>query len=220
VSRVLVVEDSALGARLLVTLLEQRSHEVVLARDATEAIAILAKDRAFAVALVDLSTPGGGGEAVLDAVRAGARMPVVAVTATTDEGTEAKLRARGFDGYVPKPVDPKRFAEHVEKYFAATNAATASPASPALDALRAKYRAKLPSLVHEIARAAEEATPKRAIELAHKLAGVAGSYGFSRVTEAARALERTLDADGGAARERLVTALREAMAEDLGIPVR
>jgi CheY-like chemotaxis protein len=219
VSRVLVVEDDALTAKLLGVLLGQRSHEIVVARDATEAIALLARDRAFAIALVDLNTPGGGGEAVLDAVRTGARLPVVAVTATTDVGTEEKLRARGFDGYVAKPVDPKTFGSVVEKYCAeSTTASAAPPSAPAaspLDALRTKYRAKLPALVEDVARAAAEPAPRRAIELAHKLAGLAGSYGFARVTDAARALERALDTDASAPRESLVSALRDALAADL-----
>jgi CheY-like chemotaxis protein len=209
--RLLLVEDNPMSARLMEALLEQRGHEVVIARDAPSAIALIGSDRRFAGALVDLNLPGGDGTAVVEALRRGEpRMPVLSITATSAPGIEERLRAQGFAGYLPKPVDPHTFAQKVESLLAASVAAP--PVATRFAALKATYRAKLPSLIEQVAEAARE--PALALERAHQLAGLAGSFGFWRVTHAARALEHAL-ADGATEVTALVVALRTALAADL-----
>jgi CheY-like chemotaxis protein len=209
--RLLLVEDSAMNARLMEALLQQRGHEVVIAEDAPSAIARIGSDRDFHGALVDLNLPGGGGVAVVDALRrAQVSLPALAVTGTSEPGIEARLREQGFAGYLPKPVDPQTFAQTVERLLAAP--APAPRPATRLAALKATYRAKLPSLIEEVAEAVRD--PALALGRAHQLAGLAGSYGFWRVTQAARELEHALAA-GATEVGALVVALRAALTADL-----
>jgi CheY-like chemotaxis protein len=209
--RLLLVEDNPMNARLMEALLQKRGHEVVIVKDAPSAIALVRSDRGFAGALVDLNLPGGGGTEVVAALRGGGvALPALAVTATSAPGIEERLREQGFAGYLPKPVDPHTFAQKVESLLAAPAAAPRK--ATRFEALKASYRANLPSLIEEVAQAACD--PALAFGRAHQLAGLAGSFGFWRVTHAARELEHALAA-GVTEVAALVVALRAALAADL-----
>jgi two-component system cell cycle response regulator len=72
------------------------------------------------IALIDIQIPGGGGLAVLDAIRRSTRLasvPCVAVTALAMEGDRERLVEAGFDGYVSKPIDTRAFATTIESFL-------------------------------------------------------------------------------------------------------
>jgi CheY-like chemotaxis protein len=216
VSDILLVEDNSLNAKLMETLLRQRGHTIVVTRDVPTALAALANGR-FSFALVDLHVPGGGGEAVVSAMARGEvpRVPAIAVTADNSAGIVERLRALGFAGYIPKPVDARTFANRVgdlaQVMFSAPPLNSDDQAE--LDALRVAYRRKLPGLIEAVANAAlDPVTQADALEGAHRLAGAAGSYGFRSVGTAARELEHALNARAATSEiERLVATLRTTL---------
>jgi CheY-like chemotaxis protein len=64
----------------------------------------IASDRPNVV-LLDVSMPGMDGYETLDQLRsANVHVPVIAVTGHDRPGSRERLLARGFDGYLPKPV--------------------------------------------------------------------------------------------------------------------
>jgi CheY-like chemotaxis protein len=119
-ARVLLVEDSPLNRRLVHDILEARGHEVIEAASVEETRARL-DDFVPNVVLLDVMIPGGGGEAVVRMLRsseAHRNVPVVAVTGLVMPGDEQRLLANGFDGYIPKPIDTKKFGATVEAWCA------------------------------------------------------------------------------------------------------
>lgn len=103
---VLVVEDNEANLALAVVVLQSAGHTVLSARDAETGLRLARNERPCLI-LMDIQLPGMDGlqATVLlkqdDATRS---IPVIAVTALTMTGDEARIRAAGCDGYLAKPV--------------------------------------------------------------------------------------------------------------------
>jgi CheY-like chemotaxis protein len=116
---VLLVEDNANNMMLARDLLEHGGHETLAARDVREALVHLAEVTPD-IALVDIQIAGGGGQAVLEAMRNVPRLatiPVIAVTAQAMDGDRERIVEAGFDGYISKPIDTRTFVSTVEGYL-------------------------------------------------------------------------------------------------------
>lgn len=211
-ARILLVEDVRLQQALARELLAARGHTVVVAGSAAEARDALARER-FDVVLVDLHLPDGAGEPLLEVAPGG--VPVVAVT--TQEAREAELRARGFAGFIPKPLDAGRFALQVEAFLQGETFLPTPPPrqgllsgedadmlTPLLADLFADFARALPGQLEElaallaVARGApgDAAARGRLMALAHQLRGSAGTYGFEAVGDVCAQLEEVLNAFG------------------------
>jgi len=121
-SRILVVEDNPMNLSLVRELLRHHGHEVVEAGTVDEAWAQLAAGGLPELVLLDLQIPGGGGQRLLQRMRADpllGRLCVVAVTAQAMHGDRQKVLDAGFDGYISKPIQARRFVADVEAYIGA-----------------------------------------------------------------------------------------------------
>jgi CheY-like chemotaxis protein len=125
--RLLLVEDNPVNQKVAVRLLERRGHEVVVAADGAEALAILDKTsgRKFDVVLMDVQMPGMGGFEATAAIRArerttGTHVPIVAMTASAmKDDLESCLRA-GMDTHLAKPVRSADLYRVVESFGGAS----------------------------------------------------------------------------------------------------
>jgi two-component system, sensor histidine kinase and response regulator len=50
------------------------------------------------------------------------RLPIIAMTAHTMKGDEARCLAAGMDAYLSKPIEPKQFLDVIERYIGTSNA--------------------------------------------------------------------------------------------------
>jgi signal transduction histidine kinase/CheY-like chemotaxis protein/HAMP domain-containing protein len=103
---VLVVEDNLDNRRTTRALLDEH-YQIVEAEDGQAAVE-LAQLHQPDLVLTDLSLPVMDGFAALAAIRQDALLrdiPVIAVTATAMQGSREEILARGFDGYLSKPID-------------------------------------------------------------------------------------------------------------------
>lgn len=118
--RVLVVEDNERNRKLLLAVLEvagMRAEAVTTGRDALER----AEEDELDVILLDIQLPDLDGVEVLRRLREGSTgpwLPVIALTAFAMEGDEARFLEAGFDGYLTKPIDVRRFADQVREVLA------------------------------------------------------------------------------------------------------
>jgi CheY-like chemotaxis protein len=104
----LVAEDNELSASLLEKLLARREHEVTLARNGRDALA-LAAGGGFDLLLLDVHMPELDGFQVVGAIRereraAGGHLPVVALTARSRKEDRERCLAAGMDEFLPKPI--------------------------------------------------------------------------------------------------------------------
>lgn len=114
--RVLVVEDNADAAQMLVALLRDVGHEATHAPDGAAALEIARSFRPEFV-LLDLGLPGMGGYEVcarLKQERGLEGVRVIALTAYDRDEHRAGTRAVGCEQHLVKPVSPQRIFDLLE----------------------------------------------------------------------------------------------------------
>ncbi|WP_372425661.1 response regulator [Salinarimonas chemoclinalis] len=102
--RILLVEDHPPLAEAVADALRRAGFAVDHARTAADARA-LAAAAPYALVLLDLGLPDGDGIALLPALRAGGRVPVIVLTARDALGDRLAGLDGGADDYVVKPVE-------------------------------------------------------------------------------------------------------------------
>ena len=114
--RILIVEDNEQNRILMRQILSFHDYEVQEAEDGATAMAMMEAQLPDLV-LLDLQMPVMDGFAVIKAVRNTpvlCMVKVIAVTSFAMKGDrEAALKA-GFDDYVTKPIDTRKFPEIVK----------------------------------------------------------------------------------------------------------
>ncbi|MGB7131202.1 MAG: response regulator [Candidatus Sulfotelmatobacter sp.] len=115
--RVLMAEDSPVNRELLREILESRGFEVEEAWDGEQALEKMGRSRPD-ILLLDIGMPKLDGFGVIRRVREDpnlANLPVLAVTAYAMRGDREKGLNAGFDGYLPKPVNPNSLFAEMER---------------------------------------------------------------------------------------------------------
>ena len=116
---ILVVEDTPANLALATKLLQAAGHEVLTTESAADGVA-LARNRLPDLVLLDLGLPDMDGWQALREIRADQRaagLRVIAFTADAMLGDRERALARGFDGYLSKPLDFATFADSVGAYL-------------------------------------------------------------------------------------------------------
>ncbi|PYR70563.1 MAG: DNA-binding response regulator [Acidobacteria bacterium] len=106
-SRILVVEDEQHIADGLRFNLQAEDHEVTIATDGEQALALILDDRqAFDVVVLDVMLPGRDGFFVASALRsAGQYVPILMLTARGRPEDVLRGFEAGADDYLPKPFE-------------------------------------------------------------------------------------------------------------------
>jgi len=124
--RILLVDDNAVNRRIAETILAKHGCKVVAVDTAPKALEQLARD-SFDLVLMDCNLPGMNGFEVTRALRAwkdgaslrmqaAARIPVVALTASSLEEIREAYLTSGMDEALLKPYHPKDLREVVERW--------------------------------------------------------------------------------------------------------
>lgn len=115
-ARALVVEDDSDIATLITHYLERDGWRCDVARDGLEASTRLGAET-YRLVVLDLQLPGRDGLSVLTQIRSTPKLknlPVVIVTARSDETDRIVGLELGADDYIVKPFSPKEFAVRVK----------------------------------------------------------------------------------------------------------
>lgn len=103
-AKILVVDDEKLIVKGLRFSLEQDGYEVVCAYDGLEAVKI-AKQEEFDVILLDVMLPGMSGYEVCQSVREESDVPIIMLTAKSDDIDKIMGLEYGADDYITKPFN-------------------------------------------------------------------------------------------------------------------
>jgi CheY-like chemotaxis protein len=118
-ARILLVEDNPANLALMEYLLRVFGHTTISATEGVTAIALAHRELPDLI-LMDLHMPsldGFDAARQIKALPGLGHVPIVAVTASAMVGDRDKILARGFDGYIAKPITPETFVTQVEGFL-------------------------------------------------------------------------------------------------------
>lgn len=119
---ILLVEDVPLNAEIATSLLEQRGHEVIVAENGEEALALIETEDDLDLILLDMQLPDMSGADIAREVRSHehlAHIPIVALTANVRKA-ESELAGIEIQGALAKPLSTVKLDEMFVELFGAT----------------------------------------------------------------------------------------------------
>jgi two-component system, OmpR family, alkaline phosphatase synthesis response regulator PhoP len=122
VPKVLVVDDAPDIVRLTRDFLEHAGFAVVSARDGNDAVAVAHRERPDLIVL-DLGLPGKDGLDVTRELRRDSNVPILMLTARTEESDKIVGLELGADDYLTKPFSGKELVARVRAVLRRTQAA-------------------------------------------------------------------------------------------------
>jgi two-component system KDP operon response regulator KdpE len=140
VARILVVDDEEAIVRALRANLKARGYEVDLASTGEQGLDLAARRHPDAV-ILDLGLPGMDGTEVIRGLRGWSHIPIIILSARSDEAEKVAALDAGADDYIPKPFGMDELMARVR---AALRRATPAEEQPRIetDAFRIDLAAK------------------------------------------------------------------------------
>ena len=114
--KLLIIDDDRAFVVLAAAILRDAGFMVLEAHDAMQGYMFAQQDPP-AIILLDMQMPAGGGMNVLQKVQANSRLkqvPIIVVTASTEEGLADAVKSKGALGLLQKPVDRDRLVNLVQ----------------------------------------------------------------------------------------------------------
>ncbi|MFL0250784.1 response regulator transcription factor [Clostridium neuense] len=119
--KILVVEDEDRMRKLISTYLKRETYEVLEAADGIEAIDIFNSEE-ISLAILDIMIPLVDGWRVCRTIREKSSIPVIILTAKSEEEDKLLGYELGADDYVTKPFSPKVLVAKVKVLLKRVNA--------------------------------------------------------------------------------------------------
>ena len=113
VQKILVVDDEARMRKLVSDFLVREGFEVLEAGDGEKAMDLLYSNKDIALVILDVMMPKMDGWQVLREMRESSQVPVIMLTARSDEKDELRGFELGVDEYVTKPFSPRTLVARV-----------------------------------------------------------------------------------------------------------
>lgn len=120
--KILVVDDESRMRKLVKDFLEREGFRVLEAGDGMEAMEIFYENNDIALLILDVMMPKMDGWQVCREVRQSSKVPIIMLTARSDERDELQGFELGVDEYISKPFSPKILVARVEAILRRTNA--------------------------------------------------------------------------------------------------
>ncbi len=112
--KILVVDDESRMRKLVKDFLVKKGYEVLEAGDGSEALDVFFAHQDIALLILDVMMPKLDGWQVCKEVRNYSKVPIIMLTAKSDEQDELLGFQLGVDEYVTKPFSPKILVARVE----------------------------------------------------------------------------------------------------------
>ena len=119
--KVLVVDDESRMRKLVKDFLVKNSYEVVEAEDGSQALDIFFEQNDIALIILDVMMPKMDGWQVCREIRSYSKVPIIMLTAKSDERDELQGFELGVDEYISKPFSPKILVARVGAILRRTN---------------------------------------------------------------------------------------------------
>ena len=119
--KILVVDDEARMRKLVKDFLVKSNYDVIEAEDGSQALDIFFEQKDIALIILDVMMPKMDGWEVCREVRQYSKVPIIMLTAKSDERDELQGFQLGVDEYISKPFSPKILVARVEAILRRTN---------------------------------------------------------------------------------------------------
>ena len=117
--KILLVEDNLHNRQIFAGILNHYGYVVSEAHNGEQGVEMAARDLPDLI-LMDLSLPVMDGWTATQKIKAASKtrhIPVIALTAHAMAGDESRALEAGCDGYLSKPISPKRLVEEVSRFL-------------------------------------------------------------------------------------------------------
>ena len=119
--KILVVDDESRMRKLVKDFLVKQNYEVLEAEDGSQAVDLFFEQQDIALIILDVMMPKMDGWQVCREIRNYSKVPIIMLTARTDERDELQGFQLGVDEYIAKPFSPKILVARVEAILRRTN---------------------------------------------------------------------------------------------------
>ncbi len=119
--KILVVDDESRMRKLVRDFLDREGFTVLEAGDGLEAMDIFYKEKDIALIILDVMMPKMDGWQVCREVRQSSQVPIIMLTARSEERDELQGFELGVDEYISKPFSPKILVARVEAILRRSN---------------------------------------------------------------------------------------------------
>ena len=112
--KILVVDDGSRMRKLVKDFLTEKNFQVLEAGNGEEAMDIFYEEKDIALIILDVMMPKMDGWEVCREIRKNSKVPIIMLTARSDERDELLGFDLGVDEYISKPFSPKILVARVE----------------------------------------------------------------------------------------------------------
>ena len=119
--KILVVDDESRMRKLVRDFLEREGFQVIEAGDGQEAIELFYENKDIALIILDVMMPHMDGWQTCREIRKDSKVPIIMLTARSDERDELQGFELGVDEYISKPFSPKILVARVAAILRRTN---------------------------------------------------------------------------------------------------
>ena len=120
-TKILVVDDESRMRKLVKDFLVRQGYTVLEAADGMEAMDYFYEDKDIALVILDVMMPKMDGWQVCREIRMHSKVPIIMLTARSEERDELQGFDLGVDEYISKPFSPKILVARVEAILRRTN---------------------------------------------------------------------------------------------------
>lgn len=122
--KVLMVDDEARMRKLVKDFLAIKGYRVIEAEDGEQAVDIFFKEKDIGLVILDVMMPKMDGWEVCRTLRRYSQVPIIMLTARSEERDELLGFELGVDEYISKPFSPKILVARIETILRRGNAGT------------------------------------------------------------------------------------------------
>ena len=119
--KILVVDDESRMRKLVRDFLEKNNFDVLEAENGEQAVDLFFQKKDIALIVLDVMMPKMDGWQVCREIRAYSKVPIIMLTAKSDERDELLGFELGVDEYISKPFSPKILVARIEAILRRTN---------------------------------------------------------------------------------------------------
>lgn len=124
--KILVVDDESRMRKLVRDFLQKKGYSVLEAGNGEEAMDLFYEEKDISLIILDVMMPKMDGWEVCREVRKNSKVPIIMLTARSDERDELLGFDLGVDEYISKPFSPKILVARVEAILRRTGQETMS----------------------------------------------------------------------------------------------